>query len=248
MFRSCSPGGGTVLAMALLVTAMGVPTVHSQSPLQVGYGMISSDDAPLPVATALFAFRNEEGVLVTEAGVAAVQPIGRGRIFVDGQIPTGLALANPSGNDLVASLTLRDAAGNMVDEAQLQLLAGRHTARFASDLFGPLGEDFIGSLTFDTGAAEGVGALTIRQGTNRHGEPLFANLPVAELGDEQAPTGSPLKLFFPQIRAGGILSTQILLINPTSETLSGEIQLTGLGHHNPMPFVSTTERRSTGHV
>ena len=227
MFRPSSPGGGTVLVIGLLVTSLGLPTVHSQSPLQVGYGIISSDDAALPVATALFAFRNEEGVLVTEAGVAAVQPIRRGRIFVDGQIPTGLALANPSGNDLGASLTLRDGAGNVVDEAQLQLLAGQHTARFASDLFGPLEEDFIGSLTFDTGTAQGVGALTIRQGTNRHGEPLFAALPVAELGDEQAPSGNPLRIFLPQIGAGGTLSTQILLINPTSETLSGEIQLTG---------------------
>ena len=227
MFRPCSPGGRTVLAIVLLVTALGVPTVHSQSPLQVGYGIISSDDAALPVATALFAFRNEEGVLVTEAGVAAVQPIRRGRIFVDGQIPTGLALANPSEKDLVASLTLRDGAGNRVGEGQLQLPAGQHTAGFASDLFSSLGEDFIGSLTFDTGAAEGVGALTIRQGTNRHGEPLFANLPVAELGDEETPSGNPLRIFFPQIGAGGILSTQILLINPTSETLSGEIQLTG---------------------
>ena len=228
MFRTCSPGCRTALAIALVVTAQAVPSAYSQSPLQVGYGIISSDgDAPLPVATALFAFRNEEGVLVTEAGVAAVQPIRRGRIFVDGQIPTGLALANPSENDLVASLTLRDGAGNRVGDAQLQLLAGQHTARFASDLFGPLGEGFIGSVTFDTGAAEGVGALTIRQGTNRHGEPLFANLPVAELGDEQAPGGNPLKIFFPQIGAGGILSTQILLINPTAETLSGEIQLTG---------------------
>ena len=227
MFRPSSPGGRTLPAIVLLVTAMGAPALHSQSPLQVGYGIISSDDAALPVATALFAFRNEEGVLVTEAGVAAVQPIRRGRIFVDGQIPTGLALANPSEKDLVASLTLRDGAGNRVGEGQLQLPAGQHTAGFASDLFGPLAEDFIGSLTFDTGAAEGVGALTIRQGTNRHGEPLFANLPVAELEDGQAASGSPLKIFFPQIGAGGILSTQILLINPTSETLSGEIQLTG---------------------
>ena len=35
-----------------------------------------------PAGSAMFSYRNAEGVLVSEAGVAAVRPIKRGRIFV----------------------------------------------------------------------------------------------------------------------------------------------------------------------
>ena len=55
--------------------------VYSQTPLQVGYAVLTADEeSPIPVATALFGFTNSEGILVWEAGVAAVQPISSGRI------------------------------------------------------------------------------------------------------------------------------------------------------------------------
>ena len=214
--------------------------VHSQSDLLVGYATIERQaDSTLPVATALFAFRNGEGILVAEAGVEAVEPIRRGRIFVDAAVPTGLALANPSGNAVTATLTLRDADGAEVDQKPLMIPAGEHRARFVSEaaLFGALDESFVGSLTFETDTS-GLASLTLRQSTNAHDEGLLATLPVAELEEPPQITSTPEEhgsqgegiipaLIFPHLGAGGILSTQIILINPTSQALSGEIRLTG---------------------
>lgn len=233
-------------AVALCIPLVWVLTVSSQNP-QVGYATIQADpESPLPVATALFSFRNPDGILVSEAGVAAVAPIRRGRLFVDAAIRTGLALANPSGRDLTPDLTLRDGQGNLVDQAQLEVPAGRHTAKYVHDLLGALPEGFIGSLTFEVEGNEGLAALTIRQGTNVHEEHLLAALPVANLAADGAPAGtSPPFILFPHIGAGRIpstqitLSTQIILINPTAETIRGEIQLTGSGG-NPLELQLTT--------
>ena len=86
--------------------------VYSQRDLLVGYAAIEREaDSTLPVSTALFAFRNSQGILVAEAGVEAVEPILRGRIFVDGSVPTGLALANPSNNSVVFQGTLTSLGG-----------------------------------------------------------------------------------------------------------------------------------------
>ena len=72
---------------------------------QVGYVVLEVDEQNLPpIATALFSFRGSDGALVAEAGVAAVKLIRQGRIFVDSRIPTGLALANPSESDVIATL------------------------------------------------------------------------------------------------------------------------------------------------
>ena len=247
MTRVKSRDGWIVVASvgALLVWVL---TVHSQSELLIGFATIEAkENSVLPVSTALFAFRNAQGVLVAEASVAAVEPMRAGRIFVDASVPTGLALANRSSEDVSASLTLRDGAGAHVKTKNLLIPGSQHRARFVSEpeLFGPLPDGFIGSLTFDT-TGPGLAALTIRQSVNAHREPLFATLPVAHLetpdpalstsrrpvylaerNSSPSDQGSPLIL--PHLGAGGTLSTQIILINPTSEVLAGEIQLTGSG-------------------
>ncbi len=217
---------GLVISVALILWTL---SVQSQSDVQVGYAVIQADQGGiLPVSSALYSFRNAEGILVSEAGVTAVEPTRRGRIFVDATIPTGLALANPSDSEVTAALTLRDAGGNTVDETELVLPAGGHRARFVTQLFGELPEGLIGSVGFEVEGDESLAAVTIRQGTNVHGEPLFATLPVVDLDTMASPAGavSP-SIVFPHLAAGGSITTQIILINPTSQALSGQIQLTG---------------------
>jgi len=232
-----------ILLLLSAATGLGLwsQRVHSQSDLLVGYAAIERQaDSTLPVATALFAFRNAEGVLVAEAGVEAVEPIRRGRIFVEASVPTGLALANPTHDAVTATLTLRDAEGVEVNQRPLMIPAGEHRARFVSEpeLFGELDEGFVGSVTFETDSG-GLAALTLRQSKNAHNESLLATLPVAVLGNGSTQVQSTVEepasetggivpaLIFPHLGAGDILSTQIILINPTSQILSGEIRLTG---------------------
>ncbi len=80
---------------SLALGALPVYWVYSQETVGVGYTVIEAEEGtPLPIASALFQFRNQDGVLVSEAGIEGVDPIGRGRIFVDqGDTRTGVALA-----------------------------------------------------------------------------------------------------------------------------------------------------------
>ncbi|MDA2933791.1 hypothetical protein MYX82_05555 [Acidobacteria bacterium AH-259-D05] len=200
-----------------------VPFAYSQTP-QVGYAVITAGTgSTVPVGTALFSSTNTEGILVWEAGVAAVEPISSGRIFVDqqGGSLTALALVNPFPQTVGVTLILRDASGNEVDRQDLSFAGGQHQALFVNQLFSGL-ENFTGSMTFQTPTSlEKLAAVTLRQSTNLNQEAIFATLPVVDL----TAAASTESLVFPQVGAGVGLSTQIVLINPSEEPISGQIQL-----------------------
>src|SRR5216117_3904995 len=61
------------LFSSLIALAFGISMfVYSQAQTQVGYTTLTSDSGtPVPVATALFTFTNPNGILVSQAGVAA---------------------------------------------------------------------------------------------------------------------------------------------------------------------------------
>ncbi len=209
--------------LAAFALALSLTTTLAQDPLRVGYVVLRANPGtPLPVASALYSLRNPDGVLISEAGVAAVETIRAGRILVDERDSlTGLALANPTNQAVTLDLTLRDASGTSAGTGTLDLPAGAQTARFVIDapLFPDTPAGFVGSLTFVCRESGRVAAITIRQGTNSHSEPVFATLPVADLDQ---PGGAALVL--PHVGAGQGLSTQVVLINPTGSPVSGEIQ------------------------
>jgi len=100
---------------------------QGQARLQVGYTVMTANPGTtVPVATALFSYTNPAGVLVSQAGVAAAEPIASGRIFVDESgTRTGIALVNPSERAASATLTLRDSAGKELERKTLSLSASR---------------------------------------------------------------------------------------------------------------------------
>src|SRR5687767_10194709 len=80
---------GSILALASILS------VYPQSSLRVGYTILTADDgSTLPVASALFTYANSSGVLVSQTGIAAAEPISAGRLFVEQG--TAIALVNPS--------------------------------------------------------------------------------------------------------------------------------------------------------
>ena len=189
------------LSTTLIVTVLFGMTAwrsYAQDTLQVGYSVVRLESGTgIPAGTAVFSFTNGDGVLVTEAGVGAVEPVMRGRIFVDEVgTRTGVVLVNPEAASQVVNLTLRDAGGTTVGEESLVLNPGEHVAQFTDELFGTT-PGFEGSLTFESAA--GLGAITLRQSANRFGEPLFTTLPVADL-DAVAGTEA---VVFPHLAAGG---------------------------------------------
>src|SRR5436309_15389233 len=80
----------TVVAACVAISSWLWP----QAQIQVGYTILTSDSgSTAPVAAALFTFSNSGGVPVSQAGVAATEPIPAGRIFVDQEgAETGIAL------------------------------------------------------------------------------------------------------------------------------------------------------------
>ncbi len=232
-----------------LVGVVGLPAlalfVYSQLTIRVGYVVVNPDpQSQVPVGTALFSFRNPDGVLVSEAGVGAVEPIRRGRVFVDPAARTGVALANPSEQTIILDLTLRDRDGQTspLGPAMVTMGPREHISRFVDEFFPGFPAGFIGSLTFETRQAnQAVAAITIRQRSNNRvpAEPLSATLPVVDLDQ---PDSGRQTLVFPHIGAGSILSTQIILINRSGQRTSGLIRLTS---SDGTPLVVTMGNRSS---
>lgn len=205
-------------------------TLLAQTELQIGYGAFTFEESGLsPAASALFSLRNPDGVLVSEAGVAAVQLVQRGRIFVqeDASRQTGIALVNLFDESNTVQLILRDLSGQVFAEHQLVLDPNEHMARFVRELFDnvDLGISFEGDLTFEADPAEpGLAAITLRQSLNAAGETVFTTLPVAHLGKTEEPSQSSESIIFPQIGVGMGLSTQLVLISRSDVAAQGTIR------------------------
>ncbi len=76
------------LGLCLLLAVQTIPLLGGQprlgESLQVGYATMEAlNGGNLPIGSALFSLRNSDGILVSEAGISAVEPIRSGRIFVD---------------------------------------------------------------------------------------------------------------------------------------------------------------------
>src|SRR5262249_22867119 len=163
--------------------------------------------------TVLFSYSNSQGVLVSQAGVGSTDPILSSRIFVnEGATTTGLALVNNSRQTASSILTLRDAAGNEVGLQPLVLSGGQHLSRYVHELFPNLPAGSVGSLTI--GSDHPLVALTLRESRNGFGDPLYSTLPVIDLSVSSADP-----VVFPHIAAGQGYTTQLILVNRSSQRI-----------------------------
>jgi hypothetical protein len=194
-----------------------------QGQLAVSYGQISTTTVTQPVALAIFSL-TQNNVLVTEAGVPAAVPSLSARVFVDYDTSTGrdsgVALVNPSGNQLTINVTMNNQGGLSASCPDILLPPMGHTAKYASEMgCTALSSPFLGTLTF-TSTAPFV-AVNLLQGKNAHDQTIFNALPVVD--PTVVPTGS--NLIFPQFVDGGGTPTQILLMNTSSSSVAGTINL-----------------------
>ena len=195
----------------------------TQQTTQIGYTVVTRNEGTeMPVGTAVFSYRNGDGVLVTEAGVGAAELVERGRVFADEVgTRTGLALVNTSAATIPVTLTLRDGAGSQIGLQNLIMNPGQQRAIFVDTLFGAQPLDFRGNVTFES--ASGLGAITARESHNARGETLYTTLPVVDL-DAAAGTDP---VVFPHLAVGGGYRTQVVLVNRSAEAVTGRIQLLG---------------------
>jgi len=206
-----------ILVPALLLTWL----VSAQSSLQVGYAVFTADaGSRLPVGTALFTVTNRDGILVSQAGVGAVEPFRRGRLFVDEAGPqTGVALVNNSSNAAAVTLVLRNSAGVEIARNTQALPAGSHLSRFVNQLFPDQAAGLRGSLTFESDLP--LAPVTLRQSRNAYGESLYSTLPVVDLSTPS----STDSVVFPHIACGGGYATELLLMNTGADSIRGQVRL-----------------------
>ncbi len=165
-------GGTTASSSVLLSLDAGetavIETKRSSSEAVSGYARIRAEG---PVgATAEFTVRDEEGKIVTEAGIAAVTPVLRslGGVVSDssGSIDTGVALVNSSENE-ASSIRIGLSGSGFNQTADVDVEPGHHVAMFLRELFPTLPATFNGTLSVSSGVP--IAAITLR---TRNGLPL----------------------------------------------------------------------------
>jgi hypothetical protein len=112
-------------------------TSTSAVPLQVGYGVMTSNG---PVAAnVLFAHYGNSGVefLMCEAGVPATAAMTRQAIFADTQFGfnPGIAVVNPTNSTQVITFQLVNNSGQVISTTTQTLGPNQHFAKFLSEMF-----------------------------------------------------------------------------------------------------------------
>jgi hypothetical protein len=202
---------------------MTVTTVGGSSSVVVGYGRIQpGGGTTLPAGVAIFGYRSG-GVLVTEAGVPAMQPVLSGRIYAEmnGPINTGVAFANPNPNPVTVSFYFTNANGNNTAANNFTIGAGAQIARFLNEF--PFNmNNFVGTFTFTASAPLGV--ISLRGVTNSRSEFLITTQTIAPLT-----TASSSPLVMAHFADGGGWTTHVVLVNSTDQLIAGTVQFFGEG-------------------
>jgi hypothetical protein len=174
-------------------------------------------------ATAILSYRNPEGVLVSETAVPAQPALQRGRIYaeVDGPVNTGVAISNPNDSDVRIDFYFTGLNGVDSHSGSFQLRSHEQSARFLNEAPFSGGEVIHGAFTFTASAP--VAAIALRGRTNERSEFLMTTLPVVDL---DAPVSNQVQTMA-HFSTGGGWRTEILLVNPTDETLSGTVRFIG---------------------
>lgn len=210
-----------------------------------------------PYGTAVFSFK-QNGVTVSEAGVPASPPTTRARVFIEYRsrvnpvpgradaglidVTTGIAVVNPGTAAADVAYTLRDTAGTTLATGRGTVTAGQHFACFIDQLQVRAGApdfrlppDFQTNVQFGTlevSASQSLSVLALRGTVNQRGEFLITTTPVADLN--RAPETRPV--YFPQFVDGGGYTTSLVLLNTSSDTEIGNLQVLD---NNGEPLVVT---------
>ena len=187
----------------------------------VGYTRIQPATGQTPPAgLAIFNFR-KENVVVSEATVPPSPLVQNGRVFVEvnGGVNTGLAIANPGSDPASISFFFTDANGQDFGQGTINIPAQGQIARFVNEAPFNGGAPIAGTFTFSS--SRPVAVIALRGFTNERSDFLITTLRVAGLSPVSA------SLIIPHFADGGGWTTQLALVNPTDEPLSGFVEFLG---------------------
>ena len=209
-----------------------------------GYATVAVKEGTVPYGTAVFSFK-QNGVTVSEAGIPASPPTSASRIFIDYRsgvnavpargdagvvdINTGIAVVNNGTATANVAYTLHDINGDFITSGTGTISGGIHFAKFI-DQFTEIAtgfilpEDFQTTIQFaalDIESDQPLSVTALRMTTNQRGEVLFTTTPVADMTKPLSDT----PIYFPQLADGSGWTTSIILLNTSSGTENGTIDI-----------------------
>jgi hypothetical protein len=255
-----TPGGAFTATGAFIVQALSsvpttapqpIPAVESGN-IKVGYVVITPDATTAsPLATVTYGIV-QNGTVQSQAGVLPAAMTTDASMFVN--VVTGIgrnlgvAMTNPGSSALTVTLTLKDSTGALqANSVSITLQPGQQLARFVNELFGSavIGPGFTGSLRIQSASPVSVLGLLF-SGSEFSTLPIAGTttvpgVPVRDLtagANKNSPAsgsiGGANASIIPQFAMGGNWATQIALVNPTSATATGRVDVfDSLG--NPFP-------------
>jgi sugar lactone lactonase YvrE len=190
--------------------------------IRTGYGIVQTDSAATaPSGLAIYSYRSGN-VLVSETSVPATPTLTSGRIYaeVNGPLDTGIAIANPNNQTATIQFFFTDLSGNDLGAGSTTIGAGQQIARFLdNDPFKTFaGPTFQGTFSFTSDIP--VAVVAIRGLLNERQEFLMSTLPVVDT--TLPPIPGPAVI--PHFSSGAGWSTEILLVNPTDDATSGNVE------------------------
>jgi hypothetical protein len=208
-------------------------------PVAVGYGTVQPRVGnTTPAGTSVFSYHTN-GVLVSETAVPASSLRRSGRIYAEsgGPVRTGIAIANPSNDEAVISFYFTDKNGVNLNGGTTSLPGHEQYAAFL-DQAPYHGTEMARSFTFTSSVP--VGAIALRLYFNERGESLMTTLPVASVSPNTIDTlPSAGNITLPHFAAGAGWTTQVLLVNPTDQPLSGTVDMDATYTYGIAPRSST---------
>jgi glucose/arabinose dehydrogenase len=194
--------------------------------ISVDHAVVHADDEDSRPAGVAFIELRKDGVLINETAVPATTLIEGGRFYAEigAFVDTGVAFGNPDMARAASVLVnFVDSEGNDVVANTLKIPPGGQLAAFLDQppFYGPA--TFTGSVTFTSSIP--VSAVVLRGILNERSDFLTTTLPVTNLD-----SSSSAPVTISHIAAGGAWTTELLLLNPTDEMLTGTVRfLTGEG-------------------
>jgi hypothetical protein len=190
----------------------------------IGYARIQPDPGKTtPAGVAIFGLR-QNGVLVTEAGVPASPLMRVGRIYalMDSAVSTGIAIANPNDQAAEINYYFTDAQGVNFGAGKKSIPPNSQISLFLDQ--SPFNAPLAFRGTFSLVASIPVSVVALRGSYNERHEFLITTLPVSDLA-----TVSEEVLVLSHFAYGGGWTTQVVLVNPTDNFISGAVQFWGQG-------------------
>ena len=197
--------------------ARGGVSLTNASRLLSGYALVDSDiGSPAADGVAILTNR-QNGILISETASRASATIQHGSIYVDAAsgVRTGLAIANAGTNDAIISFSFTAADGTTSGQGSIVVPARTQIAQFVDVRPGDFGPRKA-VLTFDSSSPVFVGAF--RALTNERSEFIASALPVIDSNISQG------TILIPQFADGGGWTTQIVMINSSTQIMRGDLQ------------------------